>query len=319
MKKYLAITLIFLSTSLMAQDNHGAIKIYDAKFVPGIVSLFVEGKMVMNDGVRLRYFMPKDALALNDNLVKVREFWRTKFNRNSYDNLGSDIKASVNVNRFAFPDILGQKQNAAWMSTRFSFGAGKKSGMDDFSQALDVVAHEFTHAIIQSTSNLKYLGQSGALNEHFADVFGAIINDYYNHPANPYLIGSTVLRGKYKLKAEALRNMLHPEKGLSPQPGKMDDLKKENFKKFGEGCKANSGNDQCGVHTLSGIPNRVFALIFSKLSLDDTSSLYYNVMTKKMKSTSNFVDYASALREECLTIGAGACTIVDEALQDVQL
>ena len=318
MKKYLMIALILVNNIAMAQ-NHGAIKIYDAKFVPGIVSLFVEGKMVMNDGVKLRYFMPKDALALNDNLVKVREFWRTKFNRNSYDNLGSDINASVNVNRFAFPDILGQKQNAAWMSTRFSFGAGKKSGFDDFAQALDVVAHEFTHAIIQTTSNLKYLGQSGALNEHFADVFGAIINQYYNHPTNPYLIGASVLRGKSKLKAEALRNMLQPEKGFSPQPGKMDDLKKEAFKKFDEGCKASSANDQCGVHTLSGIPNRVFALIFSKLSLEDTATMYYNVMTTRMKATSNFKDYATALREECLAIGAGACTVVDEALQDVQL
>ncbi|MFZ4714621.1 MAG: M4 family metallopeptidase [Bacteriovoracaceae bacterium] len=320
MKKYVVLGLALLNLNAMAQESlHGAVKIYDAKFVPGIVSLFVEGKMVMNDGVKVKKRVTKDAVALNDNLVKVREFFRIKFNRNSFDDLGADIRASVNVNKFAFPDILGQRQNAAWMSTRFSFGAGKRSGLDDFAQALDVVGHEFTHAIVQSTSNLKYEGQSGALNEHMADVFGAIINQYYNHPANPYLIGATILKGDYKKKAEALRDMMNPEKGLSPQPSHMRDLEKPEFSKFGEACVASGANDRCGVHSLSGIPNRVFALTMSKLSINDTADLYYNVMTKRLKPYSKFADYAEALRSECQVNGQGVCTVVDDALKAVGL
>ena len=41
---------------------------------------------------------------------------------------------------------------------------------------LDVVGHEFTHGVIDSTADLIYQGQSGALNESYADVFGALID-----------------------------------------------------------------------------------------------------------------------------------------------
>ena len=40
----------------------------------------------------------------------------------------------------------------------------------------DVVAHEWTHAYTDSTHNLIYQWQSGALNESFSDIFGEIVD-----------------------------------------------------------------------------------------------------------------------------------------------
>ncbi len=338
----LGLALLSSTTSFaqLANDEgsgKGLIKIYDAKYVPGIISLFYTGIQVLEEGEPLmttKRKVPKDAIALHKNLVKVREFYKERYNRNSYDNKGADIKASVNVNRFAWPDILGQRQNAAWMSTRFSFGAGKgisfKGSLDNFAQALDVVGHEFTHAVIQETSNLEYEGQSGALNEHFADVFGVLINQHYNKPENPYLVGGTVLKGKYKRRADGLRDMLHPHNGLSVQPEHMSELKtNEKFKVLGydlckegedpklvECCLPSGDNDHCGVHTLSGIPNRAAALILTKMRWDDAGKMFYKVMTEKLSERSNFADYAKALQAECKNI-PGACAVVQDALQDV--
>jgi Zn-dependent metalloprotease len=199
----IALTLACLTSTAFANEN-GTIKIYDAKFIPQIISMFKPGILVMEDGAKKTLFPPKTAAILNKNLEKVRDFYAEEFARKSWDDKGTDILASLNINRFTLLDILGSKQNAAWAKTRFMFGAGDKKGLDNFEKALDVVGHEYTHAVIQETSNLKYEGQSGALNEHLADVFGVIINQKHNNPSNPYLIGSTVLFGGIPNKMSAL-------------------------------------------------------------------------------------------------------------------
>jgi Zn-dependent metalloprotease len=46
----------------------------------------------------------------------------------------------------------------------------------DDAYVLDIMGHEFTHAIVQYTADLVYETQSGALNESFADVFAVMID-----------------------------------------------------------------------------------------------------------------------------------------------
>lgn len=312
----IALTLACLTSTAFANEN-GIIKIYDAKLVPQIISMFKPGKLVMEDGQKKSLLPPKTAAILNDNLEKVRDYFAEEFSRKSWDNKGSDILASLNINRFTLLDILGSKQNAAWAKTRFMFGAGDKKGLDNFEKALDVVGHEYTHAVIQETSNLNYEGQSGALNEHLADVFGVIINQKHNNPSNPYLIGATVLFGEYAEKAHALRDMMDPGKGLSPQPAHMIEVKSGRFKKFDEDCVATGENDRCGVHVLSGIPNKMAALVISVIGPAEASKLFYNVMTKGLTENSNFADYRVALMKECKSLSSDTCSIVDDALKAV--
>ena len=315
----LLLGLAALSSSAFAHDN-GTIKIYDAKFLPQIVSLLKPGNLVLEDGQKKSLLLPKTAKILNENLEKTRDFFAEEMGRKSWDDKGSDILASLNVNRYTVLDLLGSKQNAAWAKTRFMFGAGSAKGLDNFEKALDVVAHEYTHAVIQTTSNLTYEGQSGALNEHFADVFGSIINQVNNpNLSNPYLIGSTVLFGEYAEKAHALRDMMDPLKGLSPQPAHMIHLMIPPFDKFNETCQPTSDNDRCGVHVLSGIPNRMSALVMSKIGPQESAKLFYGVMTKRLSAKSNFADYRVALMEECKSLSSDTCSIVNDALKAVGL
>ncbi len=318
MKKLgLIVGLACLSSAAFAEN--GSIKIYDAKASTGIISILTQAKerLVMEDGKKVKLFVPKDAHYAHENIKKTRDFFQLKFDRNSYDGKGADIIAWVNVNRWAPLDLSGLKQNAAWAYTHFIFGAGKNNGIDNMVKALDVVGHEFTHAVIDSSSKLKYEGQSGALNEHFADVFGALINMHYNNPSKPFLIGSTILNGKYAEKAEALRDMANPEKGLSPQPFHIKHLELEAFKIYGPGCKPSNDNNRCGVHVLSGIPNKMASIVMSKLHIDDSANLFYNVMTKRLKENSKFSDYKVAMMEECKTMASDVCGIVSSAFNAI--
>lgn len=148
-------------------------------------------------------------ISLHDILYLTTEFFYYQFGRKSYDNLNAPIRAMANVaglkklfNTRIF-DIIGLMENAAWVNKSdpkynfFVFGAGGET-LGHFHSSMDVIAHEYTHAIISYTSKLKYKGQTGALNEHFADVFGEIVQHHFFPDSIPFLIGEDVVSDQVK-------------------------------------------------------------------------------------------------------------------------
>jgi Zn-dependent metalloprotease len=65
--------------------------------------------------------------------------------------------------------------NAFWNGQAMFYGNGD-GAFQPLARGLDVAGHEMSHGVIQSTANLEYQGESGALNESFADVFGVLID-----------------------------------------------------------------------------------------------------------------------------------------------
>lgn len=330
--------LTFLSVFSLSAFAQGNIKIYDANKMLGLGAITKKGKLVITDGKPAVRNVSPNALLLAEQFKKIQSYFTQNHNRNSWDGKGADIEATVNIRGII--GLLGLKQNAAWLGdtanreengdipagsaaglegldNRFLFGKGSRNGLDNFEKALDVIGHEYTHAVIETSSNLRYKGQSGALNEHLADVFGVLINRQFNQPKNPYLIGAIVLPST--AKAEALRDMEYPEKGLVKQPGHMDDLKKEIYKKYGPDCVAAKQNDFCGVHILSGIPNRMATVVLKSVSTEEATVLFYNVMTKRLSRDSQFADYKKALREECVQVSSQTCDAVERGLELVGL
>ena len=68
----------------------------------------------------------------------------------------------------------------------------------------DVLAHEIGHAVVGATSKLVYYGDSGCLNEAFADMTGETFKNFIGL-ANDFMIGSKCLKSK-----EFLRDMSKP-------------------------------------------------------------------------------------------------------------
>ncbi len=87
----------------------------------------------------------------------------------SYGNGGENVKSFVN---------FGDEFKNAFYATEleiFCFGAGTDNA--DPWVGLDIVGHEFWHAVTQKTAGLVYSGESGALNESMSDIFGTAIEE----------------------------------------------------------------------------------------------------------------------------------------------
>ncbi len=98
--------------------------------------------------------------------------------------------------------------NAFWNGVFMAYGDGNVA-FKPLAQALDVAAHEMTHGVIQHTVNLEYRGESGALNESFADVFAAMVD------RDDWQLGEDVIKSLGLFPSGALRDMAHPHNGVS--------------------------------------------------------------------------------------------------------
>ncbi len=171
----------------------------------------------------------------------------TDLGRDSYDGKGAGVVATVHYGR----DYV----NAFWDGTQLVFGDGDGEVFARFTKALDVVAHEFGHAVTQYAAGLVYEDQPGALNESLSDVFAACVKQRLEKQTAgeaDWLIGEGLFLPK--VKARALRDMAEPgtayddpELGKDPQVGHMDDF-------------VTTEDDNGGVHLNSGIPNKAFHL-----------------------------------------------------------
>ena len=105
------------------------------------------------------------------NARKTLEYYQSVHSRDSFDNEGAALVNLVHI---------GEKfDNAFWNSELkvMAYGDGDGVETSDFTLGVDVAGHEMTHAVTSSTADLIYMGQSGALNEAYSDIFGKMIAD----------------------------------------------------------------------------------------------------------------------------------------------
>jgi Zn-dependent metalloprotease len=187
-----------------------------------------------------------------DGLGDTFDFYWEVFERNSINDQGLPLDATVH---------FGDKyDNAFWDGSRMVFGDGDGELFNRFTIAIDVIGHELTHGVTEDEAKLTYMFQPGALNESISDVFGSLIKQRaLNQTADKadWLIGAGLFTKN--VKGTALRSMKAPGTayddpvlGKDPQPASM--------KHF-----VRTYQDNGGVHINSGIPNRAFYLVATKL------------------------------------------------------
>jgi Zn-dependent metalloprotease len=138
-----------------------------------------------------------DGRKAHEYAAKIYDYFKKTFGRDSYDGKGGTVRSFVHYST--------TKSNAFWSSKY------KSMFFMENMVALDVFAHEFTHAVTRSTANLVYAFQSGALNESFSDVFAAFVEDWAGEPG-AWEMGRTSkelpLMQKVRCPSEALRTRL---------------------------------------------------------------------------------------------------------------
>ncbi len=180
------------------------------------------------------------------------DFYFRVFARDSIDQQGMALDSVVHYGE--------DYDNAFWNGEQMVFGDGSGVIFTRLTQSLSVCAHELTHGVIQYDGPLVYQRQSGALNESVADCFGAIIDQYHRGETAEqadWLIGRELLAPG--VTGRALRSLAEPGTaydddvlGKDPQPAHMDDY-------------IDTTEDNGGVHLNSGIPNRAFHLLATRL------------------------------------------------------
>ncbi len=206
------------------------------------------------------------------------------YERRSYDGQGAPVVATVHYEQ--------DYDNAFWDGTQLVFGDGDGTVFGRFTKPVDVLAHEFTHAVTQFTANLTYEGQSGALNESISDAFGSCVKQRLARQLATeadWLIGEGIFMPS--VQGQALRSMKapgtaydDPTLGKDPQVGSMDDY-------------VQTTDDNGGVHMNSGIPNRAFSLAATTIggdSWEGAGRIWYAALTSGLSPDTDFAGFAAA-------------------------
>lgn len=84
------------------------------------------------------------------------------------------------------------EDNACYFGINNGWACFATSDLNTYSEAMDVVGHEFTHGITaNSMTSHKYLGVTGAINEAYSDIMGNLMERTYNmsYDSEEWLIG----------------------------------------------------------------------------------------------------------------------------------
>ncbi len=220
-----------------------------------------------------------------DGIAATLALFAEEFGRASYDGQGVGVSLTVHYEK--------DYDNAFWDGAHLVFGDGDGRVFDRFTKAIDVLAHEFTHAVTERTAALAYEGQSGALNESVSDVFASCLKQR--------VLGQTVDQADWLIgqglflpgvQARALRDMAAPGTayddpvlGQDPQVGHFDDY-------------IHTTDDHGGVHLNSGIPNRAFQLAAVAIGGSvwaGAGQIWYAALTSgSVAADADFVSFAAA-------------------------
>ena len=219
-------------------------------------------------------------------------FWEV-FQRDSIDDRSATLEATVH-----FGNLY---DNAFWDGTRMVFGDGDGEIFDSFTRSLSVIGHELAHGVTEYTAGLVYRDQSGALNEHVSDVFGALVEQYARGTTAAdasWLMGEGIFTDE--VEGTALRSLKAPGTaydddvlGKDPQPGHMDDY-------------IVTQDDNGGVHLNSGIPNRAFWSVADTLggfAWQRAGQVWYDTLTGgSLTPHSTFAEFSAATIETALAL-----------------
>ena len=222
------------------------------------------------------------------------------YGRNSIDGAGMTLAGTVHYDK--------GYDNAFWNGERMVFGDGDGEIFGRFTASLEVIGHELTHGVTETTAGLIYQGQPGALNEHVSDVFGVLVKQHslgQDATTADWLVGADLLLPG--VAGVAIRSMISPgtayddpRLGKDPQPDHMSDF-------------VTTSDDNGGVHINSGIPNRAFALAARAIggqAWTAAGQIWFDVLTgADITARTDFATFAR------LTVAAAAARFGSDSAQ----
>lgn len=215
-----------------------------------------------------------DNLAWNDQASKttaLTSLWackrsylsfQTAFGRSGYANQTATLAINQNWN-FGTVDAPDYSNASMYSEPGSTYAImrigsnGTTSYLDDWN-TLDIIGHEYTHAITKQESNLEYVGESGAINESLSDILGTFVEWWDGGSTFDWLLGED--------RGGALRDMSNPNANNDP----------DTYGGLNWAPTGSKDPDNGGVHTNSGVMNFWFYLLTTGGSgVNDNSVTYF--------------------------------------------
>lgn len=226
------------------------------------------------------------AVSAHVNAMTVTTYLRDVLKRHNIDNKGGRVVSSVNCVIKRDEDPPGSKVwlNAFWNGTQMIYGQALfGENLRSLASSLDIVAHELFHGVTAATARLVYADQTGALNESYSDIFGALISNAGKPSVADWNweIGDALSNG-----LEAFRDMADPARLGHPKT--MKDYRAMPNTRAG---------DFGGVHYNSGIHNYAAYKVMTAADAsgflfkpEELAAMFYLALTQHLSRQSTFAD-----------------------------
>ncbi|WP_261129588.1 M4 family metallopeptidase [Bacillus sp. Marseille-Q3570] len=223
------------------------------------------------------------------NSEEVYKYYLNEHDRNSLDGEGMSIISKVHFGN--------NYNNAFWNGAYMTYGDGDGEFFISLSAGLDVAAHEMTHGVISHSANLQYRFQSGALNESFADIFGALVDDSDWEIGEDIMAPAAIADGETRLRSLSdpnsvvVSNEQRAAYGSGVYPAHMDEY-----------YDMPRSVDNGGVHVNSSITNHAAYLIGQEIGREKLGKIFYRALTVYLTPTSQFSDARTAVVQSATDI-----------------
>lgn len=170
------------------------------------------------------------------------------------------------------------EDNACYCGIHMGWAVFAASDLNTYSEAMDVVGHEYTHGIMRNSMMvIKNIGHTGAISESMADIMGNLMEQILGLTDEEWICG--------ECSGEVLRSMKDPEKTKNPTSvGGRYYADPENLDK-----------DQGGVHINAGLLNQMaYKLNEAGMTMEEQRSLWLTVI-ETMTPLSDFPEVLESL------------------------
>jgi len=231
-----------------------------------------------------------------------------------------------------FSKAEGLYDNAFWHSDPNSlYGVGlyflePYRTTEDNGAAIDVVGHEYSHAVTHYHAQLKYLYESGALDESFSDIMGTAIEyafqpegqgyneaDWYNgEDANRTFSYSRCRCLSDPNVNSQLKNAGFPPKWWLPDPCHISQKIPTLYDSYGYVIDNGNVHFNCTIFPHAfyllahGGTNKISGISVEGIGLNKAITIFYNAWVHHMISTTNFLGAANALLKSSFEIYGGS-------------
>lgn len=230
------------------------------------------------------------SIDVHAHLQTLWDYFATRHQRFGWDGKGGGIVAVTHLGV--------QAPLALFDGERLLFGDGDGEVLRPAGAALDIVAHEYGHALSRSTADLASTGESGALDEGLADLWGCLVEQTMEPMRSNWTLGERLFLQNQDPRRDvgepllALRDLAQPQR-----TGQAQSLAEYEPEPVGSLALLNPRTllVRDARHHNAGIAAHAGYLLSQRIGVEPTAAIVYRALTTYLHRYAGFADALDAM------------------------